>query len=189
VKAALPIVTDQAADTAAPSLASGPGRAVNPRLIHLFHCDFTPEELSALRIGLAHVPGSEAGRAQLWEQFKSNDAGVFFMRCGSESLRPYEIAFFVFFSVRVHNKTSARELVVRATRAIRPGLPNYMDAALPQIERFAAMLQCQSMTVATPRPGLVAELTKRGWALAAPDADENGEWSLVKRLGADFSNF
>jgi hypothetical protein len=174
-----------------PPTCDAPGQAaagrvtINPTLIHLFHCDLDATERSALRSALTRVPGTDEGRAQLWEKFLLNEANVFIGRCAPDSPRAFEMAFFVFFEVRLHRVSSAREFFVLAAGAFFPS-QNLTETSFPQLEHFAAMLQCQSMAVSTPRPGLVAKLLKMpGWFLVR---EEHGEWLLRKRLGANLAN-
>jgi hypothetical protein len=164
-----------------PGLVTPMESQINRRLIHCRHRDLTADELSRVRSGLAHVPGgSDEKLAALWEKFQANHANLFICRDAVG-----EIAFFVFFEVLTHIKTSAREFFCGAAYSF-VNARDITETTFPQLESFAGMLRCQSVTVRTSRPGLVAKLVRLGYRL---HREGDGEWFMVKRLGCDFSNF
>ena len=157
--------------------ASQTGKA---NLAHLFHADCSPEDLQTLRDGLARVPGSDEGRALIWERFQFNYSTVGVLRDADG-----RIAFFVFFEVHGHEPSSAREFFISGACALDSTLLDATGKVVPQLERFARCLDCQSMKVQTPRPGLVVKLVEHhGFFVDREGVTETGskEFLLRKRL-------
>lgn len=130
---------------------------INPALIPALFEELSMEQRAHVRRCLGHVPGVYDGDdCVLWTKFQNRELSLLTMQDDAG-----QIVAGVFFGVEtVADGTS--DCCICSGFSFVPQ-QDISVTSFPQIEAIAKAAGCQSVSLRTTRPGLVAKLIEQGW--------------------------